>query len=145
MTPFRQKRTLVQKAVEHLLDPRDKVYDSELCLFLDDAILKANSELKVPMSEDVPTSLIKELRTALVEFTGSVVTSGTVGNVLRTTPLSDEDIERYELAYHTRLGLVKTYTEKGFNVLGSIEYGIANLSADSYVKRRLGHDLHQED
>lgn len=143
MTPFRQKRTLVQKAREYLLDPSARIHDPELCLFLCDAIQKANDCLKVPMPDSTVTELKKELKGALKTFTGSVLTSGTVGNALRTTTLSDAVIDQYELAYRTRLGLISTYTTQGFNVNGAIEQALATLQGDLITKKKLSGKLRQ--
>ena len=144
MTPFRQRRTLLQKAGEHLLDPRARIHPPELKLFLDDAIQEANDCLKVPMPPEAVEQLKKELKSCLREFTGSLLTSGTVGNALRTTSLTDAYIEEYELAYHTSLGLIKTYTANGFNFLSAVEYAIANLKASTLTKRQLGSLAHHK-
>lgn len=143
MSPFRQKRTLLQKASEYLLDPSARIHDPELCLFLCDAIQKANDCLKVPMPDSVVVSLKKELKGAMKAFTGSVLTSGTVGNVLRTTTLSDAVIEQYEIAYRTRLGLIRTYTEQGFNIKAAIDQALVTLNTDLTTKKSLSGRLRQ--
>lgn len=144
MTPFRQKRVLLQRAEEWLLDPRKRIHDPELSLFLCDAVQKANDSQKMPMPDSVVKDLRQELKSALRAYTGSILTSGTVGNVLRSTTLTSAAIEEYELAYHTRLGLIKTYSASGFNVASAIEYAIASIKATTQTKWKLSETLHSK-